>query len=365
MDSAIAKGSLALQNCSSYSWVEVDLSNLLRNAQTIAETARGARLLPVVKANAYGLGLIPVAKALESVNPWGFAVATVEEGAALRESGIRRPVLVLRPANLKMQESYNRWALTAVIDDPLVALEWLGSFHIEVDTGMGRTGVRWDATNALAAVGSRKPDGAFTHFHSADSAPESVAVQWSRFRHALTAMQYRPPLLHIANSAGICLSPEQLEIVRPGIFLYGGMPSDALPSPVPVVSLRARVVSVRRILAGESVSYGTDWHAVRDTWIATLAIGYADGVPRAWSDRGSVLIRGRRCPSAGRVTMDMVMVDVGPEEESVPRVGDVATLIGDDGGEMISLDQCAAWSNTISYEILTRLGNRLPRLYLP
>lgn len=151
---------------------------------------------------------------------------------------------------------------------------------MEIDTGMGRTGIRWDAKRLLAEVGARKPEGVFTHLHSADESPESVGVQWGRFQIALSAMNCRPPLLHVANSAGVWRVPEPLDLVRPGIFLYGGRPGPALPLPRPVVALKAEVISVRTVRKGESVSYGAEWRADRDTHVATLGVGYADGLPR-------------------------------------------------------------------------------------
>ena len=169
--------------------------------------------------------------------------------------------------------------------------------------------------------------------------------------------------MHAANSAGIWRLEQRLDLVRPGVFLYGGRAGEGLPEPEPVATLRARVVSVRSIPAGEPVSYGAEWRAARETCIATLGIGYADGVPRAVAGRAAVLLGGRRAPLVGRVTMDMVMVDAGPAGDGVPRVGEVATLFGCDGESAIPLDEFAGWAGTISYEILTRLGSRVPREY--
>ncbi len=216
----------------------------------------------------------------------------------------------------------------------------------------------------LMDIGKRRPEGVFTHFHSADESADSVRVQCERFQHALADMDYSPPILHAANSAGIWHVPRIFDLVRPGIFLYGGCPGAGLPVPSQVVSLRARVISVRRIMRGESISYGAEWSAERDTWIATLAIGYADGIPRDLNKSSAVLLNGQRCALAGRVTMDMIMIEVGSEDCCLPRIREVATLIGTDGDDVITLDEFAAWSGTISYEVLTRLGSRLPRVYV-
>src|SRR6266702_4762574 len=235
-------------------WVEVDLAAVIENARTVARVA-GTRLLPVVKANAYGVGAVAVSKALEALDPWGYGVATVEEGAELRAAGIARPVVVFMPG--------------------------------------------------------------------------------------------QPALLHVANSAA-ALSGRRFafDLVRPGVFLYGGSPGAGFPEPRPVVSVRARVLAVRRVAAGESVSYNAAWRAARPTTVATLGIGYADGLRRSLglSGRGSVLLRGRRHPIIGAVTMDMTMVETG---EHPVQVGDVATLIGAAGGGRITLEEFAGWSDEL------------------
>jgi alanine racemase len=200
----------------------------------------------------------------------------------------------------------------------------------------------------------------FTHLHSADTHPASVAEQWQRFSAARQGLGARPALVHVANSAGAWRLPEALDLVRPGVFLYGGSLGPDFPAPLPVIALRAPVVSLRRLRAGDTVSYGADWTAPHDTTVATLGIGYADGIPRAIQNRASVILAGRRTPLVGRVTMDFVMVDVGPDDTGVA-VGDVATLVGTDGADEISLDEFAAWAGTISYEIIARLGPRLTR----
>ncbi|MBI2401698.1 MAG: alanine racemase [Gemmatimonadetes bacterium] len=339
-------------------WVEVDLSQLVHNARTALASARGARLLPMVKADAYGLGAVPVAQALEALDPWGFGVATVPEAAELRAAGIRRPIVVFTPARSELETTYRAHDLRAVVDDPEIAARWTLPFHLEIDTGMARAGIRWDEPERLAAVTSPQLEGALTHFHSADADAGSVYQQWARFRQALACLGRRPALVHAANSAAIWRQGERLDLVRPGVFLYGGRAGDHAPEPQPVAAVRARVVSTRRLRAGDSVSYGAEWRAGRDTGIATLGIGYADGIPRALLGRAQVLLGGRRCPVVGRVTMDMLMVEA---KHAAP--GDVATLIGSDGTSAITLDEFAGWAGTISYEILTGLGSRLTREY--
>ena len=344
-------------------WLTVDLANLLANARAVRDAARGARLLPVVKADAYGLGAVPVARALESLDPWGFAVATPDEGIALRESGIARPILVLTPALGDQVAVYRTHDLRAVLGDPALAASWPTPFHLEIDSGMGRCGVRWDDAATLRRFrGLAGFEGVFTHFYAADEDPATVPRQWGRFREGLEALGTRPPLVHAANSAGAWLLEEHLDLVRPGIFLYGGAAGDTLPPALPVATVHAPVVSLRRLRAGDTVSYGGDWAAPGATTIATLGIGYADGVPRSVQGLAHVLLHGKRWPVVGRVTMDFIMVDVGPDGRGV-RIGDAATILGRDGAEEITIHEFARWSGTISYEVLTRLGARLPREY--
>ena len=343
-------------------WVDVNLEQLLANARAVLARAPRARLLPMVKANAYGLGAVPCARALERLDPWGFGVATVEEGIELRDAGITRPLLVLTPAVGAQRAAFRRYDLRAVLDRPEVANRWDGPFHLEVDTGMARCGVRWDDASALAACASPQLEGAFTHFFAADTSPESVDAQWQRFTEAVARLGRRPALLHVANSAGVWRLHDQLDLVRPGIYVYGGQHAPDLPPPLPVAAVRAPVVSVRRVAAGDGVSYGADWRAPAPTTIATLGIGYADGLPRAVQGKAAALLHGRRYPVVGRIAMDFIMLDVGAAPPALA-IGEAATLIGADGEEAITVDEVAGWAGTIAYEILARLGPRVPRIY--
>lgn len=350
-------------------WVDIDLGALVANARTLAE-ACGTRLLPMVKANGYGLGAAEVATALGAVDPWGFGVATAEEGAALRAAGVSRPILVASPLTPESLEPVLRSGLRPSIGDPTMLAAWIARtgepFHLEIDTGMNRAGIRWDDEVALRAAArslAAAPgwEGVFTHFHSADSDPESTATQWQRLQAVLATLPRRPSLVHAANSAAIfgyraCAG----DLARPGIFLYGGRAGAPAPQPRPVAALRSRVMAVRTVGEGESVSYGADWHATRRTTVATLGIGYADGMPRAAALKDApvrrVQLRERIVPLVGRVTMDMCMVAV---DDGDVAVGDVATIFGG----IVSLDEQAASAGTISYELLTALGSRLPRRY--
>jgi len=234
-------------------------------------------------------------------------------------------------------------------------------FHLEVDTGMGRAGYHPDAFVPAASGCSDLPgfEGVYTHFHSADVAPQTVREQRQRFAAALAALPKRPALVHAANSAGALLAPEAGDdLVRPGIFLYGG----AVPGyrPEPVVTWRARLIESRWRESGWTVSYGATYRTRGRTCLATVAAGYADGVRRSLSGKGTALVQGRRVAFAGRVTMDMTVLDMGDAE---PPADAVATLIGADGAETITLDEVAAAAGTISYEILTGLTRRVERVY--
>jgi len=347
--------------------VEVDVDALVDNARTVAKIA-GTRLLPVVKANAYGVGAVTVSKALEQLDPWGYGVATIDEGAELRAAGITRPILVFMPTRAQLFDDYDRHQLTPALGDAGSILEWTTRgdrpFHIEIDTGMGRAGVRWDEVDELgAAIDTASFEGCYTHFHSAERDAGTLDQQLDRFQRAVESLPRRPRLLHVANSAAALRGPKfAFDLVRPGIFLYGGLAAEALEQPRPVVSIRARVLSVRRIRKGESVSYNASWVAPRDTVVATLGIGYADGVRRdmGLAGKAQVLLRGKRCPIVGVVQMDMALVESGTVEV---QVGDIATLLGEEAKQRITLAEFAAWSGELAHEVLTGLGPRLPRVY--
>lgn len=353
-------------------WVEIDLGALLRNGRRIAEHT-GVPLLPMVKADAYGLGAVRVARALETLDPWGFGVATVAEGDELRRAGIARPIVVFTPLLVTELDAACRSRLTPALGDRAVIQRWAESglpWQLAVDTGMSRAGVPWDAVAALREqLLAAPPEGVFTHFHSAQLDDGSRERQEDRFALAIADLPARPPLVHTENSAAIVWrgreSPWHWSLTRPGIFLYGvgcEREGGARPAiaPDPVVSLRARVVDLRTIAAGEVVSYDGTFRAKDERRIATLALGYADGYRRALSNRGVALMRGKRVPVAGVVTMDMTMLDVtGVRCE----IGDLATLIGSDGSESITVADAAAAGGLSPYELLTGLRLRLPRRY--
>lgn len=387
-------------------WVEVDPDALRANFLRLRERAGALHgVVPVVKADAYGLGAERVVAQLAPLDPWGFAVATADEGRALRSGGYEGRILVVAPLAPGTEAA-------AVASDLIVTLSDLDgllrldaaaadagrpcSFHVEVDTGIGRAGFADGAAASWAAeVASRARDGfrwsgLCTHFQAADEAdPGPSRAQWLRFGQALDAVRGAVTadraagvgavqgargsgpfglLLHAANSAAAVRFPEYgLDLARPGFGLYGGWPpaldsvGPEVPRPEPVVAVRARVALVRWVEAGTTLGYGATHVAPPGgaRW-ATLPIGYADGVPRSLGNRGRVLVHGRSAPIVGRVSMDLTVVDVSEIEGVAP--GDVATLVGRDGGEEIPLGEVASSAGTIGYEILTGLAPRLPRV---
>lgn len=347
----------------SRAWVDVDLDAIVRNARTYSERV-GVPLLAMVKADAYGLGAVPVARALTPIDPWGFGVATVDEARELHVNGISHPIVVFTPATPVLFEYLRKVAARPSIGDVDTIQAWVSStkspFHIEIDTGMSRCGLRWNDAAALGAARNllaNAPgwEGAFTHLHSAAHDPSATAIQWARLAAALDALGRRPPLVHAANSAAGAYGGAYCgDLARPGIHLYGGRVAGL--DAVSVAALRARVVAVRRLAAGDTVSYDATWQTPQPTTVATLGIGYADGVPRRLSNGGAVELCGRRLRIIGRVTMDHVMVDAG---DLPVAIGDVATVFGG----MVSLDEQAALAGTIGYELLTSLGDRIPRRY--
>jgi len=347
-------------------WVEVDLGALLRNATSFAAHA-GVPILPMVKADAYGLGAVRAARALDELDPWGFGVATTIEGEELRAVAITRPIVVFTPLLPGDFDAAVRARLTPALGDKSAIERWLPTrlpWQLAIDTGMSRAGVQWNDIDSLRDIlALHPPEGVFTHFHSAERNDEARVEQERRFDEALARLPFRPSLVHAENSPAVeHRGPSRWSIARPGIFLYGvGSGNDPQIQPEPVASVRARVVEVRFIDAGESVSYGATFRAPSRRRIATLAIGYADGYRRVLGNRAQVLIRGQRAPVVGVVTMDMTMVDV---TDAPCEVGDVATLIGADGDDGIDVAEIARLGELSPYEVLTGLRGRLPRRYV-
>jgi alanine racemase len=343
-------------------WLEVDLDALARNARVFAHRV-GVPLLPMVKANAYGIGVVPVVRELESFGPWGYGIATVDEARAIRNAGIDRPLIAFVPMLPTAVDEFLALDLRPVIGSIAGLDAWLGRterpFHLEIDTGMGRAGIRWHDQAAIAAARDRTRGavgygGIFTHFASADTSEGTTATQWDRFQEAVGFLG-RPRIVHAANSAaGQWGSRYAGDLARPGIFLYGGRAGALVPEAV--VALRARVHAVRPIRAGDPISYGETFRAQADGEVVTLGIGYADGVHRSLGNRGLIAIGGQTYSIAGRVTMDMTMVVTPPGRVTVGQIGTIF-------GAGVPLDEQAERAGTISYELLTSVGPRVVRRY--
>lgn len=358
-----------MQSLLTRAWVEVHLGALVRNGARVVEHT-STRLLPMVKADAYGLGAPRVACALQELDPWGFGVATVGEGHELRRSGIDRPIIVFTPILPEEFDAACRARLTPALGDADSIRLWARRgrpWQLAIDTGMNRAGVPFREVEHLhTVITEHPPQGVFTHFHSAERSDGSREEQEKRFRDAVARLPVRPEMVHAENSPAIARRGQGVDpgwtVARPGIFLYGvGSGDGALVQPEHVVSMRARVVDLRTVESGDVVSYSGTYRAPGPRRIATLAIGYADGYRRALSNIGRVLVRGRRAPVVGLVTMDMTMLDV---TDASCEVGDVATLIGSDGDDSISVEEVAATASLSPYEVLTGLRSRLPRRYV-
>jgi alanine racemase len=376
-------------NATSRAWVQVDLGALRRNLRRVMDAAGpGARAMPMVKADAYGLGATAVVEAcraeLTAHEMWGFGVAAVAEGERLRREGWTGPVAVLAVVPPGEYERAAAAGLTLALSEVDAVRRWAAAarsagrrlaFHAEVDTGMGRAGFpaaqagEWGPAVAEACGDLLAWDGCFTHFHSADE-PELAPTdaQWERFTEALRALPAAERggpagLVHAANSAAaVRRGGYGADVVRPGIYLYGGAAGPGAV-PEPVASVHARLALVRQVPPGTTLGYGATYTARgRERW-GTLAIGYGDGVPRRLAPAGGeVLVGGGRAPMRGRISMDVTVVDLTSLPDA--RAGDAAVLLGAAGGERITLDEVAARCGTISYEILTGLGPRLPRVYV-
>lgn len=346
----------------------MDLRALRSNVANLRRRLPGAtRFIGVIKADAYGHGARPVAEAALGAGAWGLAVVTLEEAAAIRDLLPPERILVLGPllvgdAPEAADAGYALGVSTIEVAQALSAAS--GSrrvpVHLKLDTGMGRYGAVLGEFSELTAFVTSAPGlelaGTWSHLASSDSDPDYTREQYERF---LAATRGLPGLRHLANSGAVLRHPETaLDAVRVGIAMYG---CEAAAT-VPVLRLQAHVAQVKSVPAGASIGYGRTWAAAVPTRIATVTIGYADGVHRARSNRGDVLLRGRRVPLVGRVSMDSITLDVSavPEVES----GDIATLIGADGSERIRAEEVAEWSGTISYEVLTSIGARVARAYL-
>ncbi|MDX6768407.1 MAG: alanine racemase [Elusimicrobiota bacterium] len=355
-------------------WAEIDAAALVSNLRKLRRKAGAAKVMFVVKANAYGHDAALCASAAEKARAadW-LGVSSVEEGVALREAGVRLPVLVLGSLypfeSVLAAVAYGLTPMVASLDaakrvaEAALRLKRRVDCHVKVDTGMGRVGAGREAAvgivRHLASLGVVRVSGLFTHLASAESDRAFTRRQLAQFKGVVATLSrdgLRPPLVHAANSAALLRHPEsRFDLVRPGLAAYGLM--DGFE---PVLSLKTKVVFLKTVPKGATVSYGATWRARRASRVATLPVGYGDGYSRSLSNKGEALIAGRRCPVIGRVTMDQTMVDATGVPEA--RVGADVTLIGRQGEQLIQAAELARLCGTITYETVTALSARVPRV---
>lgn len=401
-------------------WVEVRTASLCHNLASVGESAGpGVRLIPMVKAGGYGLGVARVVDALRPARPYGYGVATIEEGLELQRLGVRGPVMICAPVPPRtLPRAVEAGLIPTISDlDGLAALRDLAAdgsrpgppapipFQLEVDTGMGRAGFPLGPAAAPDPVSAPTPaspsippwwppilattqpplrlHGIFTHLHSADHPDLASARAQIDLFDAFIESRRRAgelpedALVHCANSAGaLRLASRTANAARPGIYLYGAPAGDAQRPPEPVVAVRARVLLVRDVPPGTTLGYGATYRARGHERWAAVGIGYGDGLPRVLGNRGSAIACGRRVPIIGRISMDTTVVrvssggahghvaadDAQPAGPPTPSPGDIVTFIGCDGGIELPLEEVAEQAGTIPYEILTGLTRRLPRV---
>lgn len=368
-------------------WAVVDLSAIADNLRSVKAQAGGPEVCAVVKADAYGHGAVPVARAVLEAGAGGLAVALVEEGVTLREAGVEAPILLLsEPPPPAMDEVVARRLVPTLYS--LAGLEALEraaagaagarpvAAQVKLDTGMHRVGAPLEVALAVARSVERNPDlaleGVWTHLAVADDPARAEfttgqCARFDRFCEALAGAGVRPRLRHVSNSAGALVARACYDMVRLGITLYGYAPNPAVAvvAPLrPALSLLAEIVQVKEVEAGEGLSYGLCYRMPERSVVATVPLGYADGVPRRLGEvGGQVLVGGYRRPIAGTVTMDHILVDCGPGATVEP--GDEVVLLGRQGDDEITADEWARRLGTISYEVLCGIGARVPRVYRP
>ena len=363
----------------------IDLDALKHNVEAIKKCkSKDAMLMGVIKAGAYGHGAYPLAYELEELGFDWFAVATADEGIELRNAGIKTPILVLGYCDAYQYPDLIEWNITPTIysyemaealERAAKAVNQVVDLHIKIDTGMGRIGflVEEETIETIQAIQKMEHlniQGVFTHFACADTLDKChVEQQIEKFHWTLEKLKevgISPEICHCSNSASIMELPsEHMNMVRAGIILYGLYPSDEVSVErldlEPVMSLYSHVVHLKEVPEGVTIGYGATYMTKRPTRIATIPVGYADGYPRALSNKASVLIRGRRAPIIGRICMDQFMVDV----TDIPDVsmGDDVTLIGHDGDDCLSVEEVSEMAGSFNYEFVCDVSWRVPRVY--
>lgn len=361
--------------------VEVNLSLLKKNYAAIKKHVLPSKVMPILKANAYGHGLVEVAKYFEKQNADYLGVAVLEEGILLREEGIKTPILVLGgllgnqiPHFLKhdLTITASSAAKLKQIDEAADAIKIKAKVHLKIDTGMERIGVHYySAEKFLEEAVKLKNiniEGIYSHFANSDSSDLSYTrMQLERFLNVLTFFEkhsLQTPFRHISNSGGILQLPEaNLDMVRPGILLYGVYPSPKTKKTIlvePALTWKSNVVYFKVIKPGHPVGYGSKWQTDHDIRAVTVPVGYGDGYFRSMSHKANVIINGKKYPVVGTISMDQIVVNI--ENDSAYN-GDEVILVGKQNGALITCEELAEWAGTIPYEILTNINTRVPRVY--
>ncbi|MCI8298810.1 MAG: alanine racemase [Lachnospiraceae bacterium] len=368
-------------------YAEINLDAVLYNMEQMKQRiCEGTGIMGVIKTDGYGHGAVPIGRELEQLPVvWGFATATVEEAQILRRNGLKKPILVLGATFEEQYEALMKEEIRATVyslrqaqelEQAAAAADRTITVHVKTDTGLSRLGFQVSPKSAdeiaqIAAMPHIVMEGMFTHFAKSDARDKTMArqqlEQFREMKELLCKRNIEIPLLHSSNSAAIIDMPEaNMNIVRAGISLYGMWPSDEVQKEYldlkPVLSLKSRIVFLKELEAGRSISYGATYQTTSRQRIATIPIGYGDGYPRSLSNKGYVLIHGKKAPVCGRICMDQFMVDVThiPEAEE----GDVVTLVGRDGTKEITMEEIGELSGRFNYEFACDLGKRIPRIYI-
>lgn len=366
-------------------WAEVNLDNIINNIKEIKKNINGEEIIAVVKANAYGHGAVDVAPVLIENGADRLAVAMLSEALELREAGIKVPILILGYTDV----AFSEMLINNDIEQTVYSLDYakelskkaealgkIAKIHIAVDTGMGRIGFLPNEKSVeevveISKLSNLRITGIFTHFSNADEQDKSYAhnqiEKFNSFINEIEKREVNLGLKHISNSASIIdIEDAHYNAIRPGIILYGYYPSDYINKDklklMPALSLKCQVIHVKELPKGEYIGYGRKFRTERDSVIATLPIGYADGYVRGLYEKAHVIINGKLAPVVGKICMDQCMIDV--TDVGPVKVGDEVVLLGEDNGVKNNADDIAKMLDTINYEILCMIGRRVPRIYI-
>lgn len=368
-------------------YAEVNLDAILYNMEQMRKLLKeDTKIMGVIKTDGYGHGAVPIGRELEQLDyTWGYATATVEEAEILRRNGMEKPILVLGATFPEQYEAMadlgirvNLYSIRQAEQMEAAAAKMNKKImvHVKIDTGLSRLGfqVTEEAADEIARI-SRMPhiivEGIFTHFAKSDAKDKTMANQqmeaFAKMKKMLEERNVEIPMIHCSNSAAIIDMPEaNMSVVRAGISLYGMWPSDEVKKEnidlQPVMSLKSCIVFLKELEKGRTISYGATYETTRKQRIATVPVGYGDGYPRSLSNKGYVLIHGKKAPICGRICMDQFMVDVTDIPEA--QEGDLVTLVGKDHGAEITMEEIGDLSGRFNYEFACDLGKRIPRVYI-